>query len=107
MLTGRYATGLGDIANIPDRVDFDPMPWHAMAKWILSQMVRWKQVPADIDYDKIAQQVYLEAGCADLIATLGHKSKRAATNKYTIMGREFDATKAADYAASFAIPART
>lgn len=106
VLTGRYATGLGDIANVPDRIDFDPVPWQAMAKWILSQMVRWKQVPADVDYDKIATQVYLEAGCSDLLGKLGHKPKRTPTSKYTIMGKEFDAANARAYAASFAIPAK-
>lgn len=107
VLTGRYATGLGDIANVPDRIDFDPMPWQAMAKWILSQMVRWKQLPADVDYDRIAQQVYLEAGCSDLLTELGYKRRKEPTTKYVIMGREFDATKPQAYAASFAIPAKT
>ena len=106
VLTGRYATGLGDIANAPDRIDFDPVPWQAMAKWILSQMVRWKQVPADIDYDRIASQVYLEAGCSDLLAELGHQRKSSPAGKYTILGREFDAANPRAYAASFAIPAK-
>lgn len=107
VLTGKYATGLGSIANVPDRIDFDPVPWQAMAKWILSQMVRWKQLPADIDYDKIAAQVYLEAGCSDLLAKLGHKRKKQPSAKYTILGREFDAKNPRAYAASFAIPAKT
>ncbi len=106
VLSGRFATGLGGVANIPDRIDFDPMPWTAMAKWILSQMVRWKQVPADIDYDKVARQVYQEAGCADLIREAGLAPKIAAPKSFTIMGRTFDPARPGDYASSFSIPAQ-
>lgn len=106
VLTGRYATGLGTIASVPDRIDFDPIPWGAMAKWILSQMVRWKQLPADIDYERIAAQVYLEAGCTDLLVASGFKPKKAPGTKYVIMGREFDEANPAAYAASFPIPAK-
>ncbi len=103
VLTGRYANGLGGISNDPDRIDFDPMPWTAMAKWILSQMVRWGQLPADTDFDKIAKQVYLEAGCADLIKSMGLKGKSEAPAKYTILGKEFDPADPAGYAKSFPI----
>ncbi len=103
VLTGRYATGLGDIANVPDRIDFDPMPWDAMAKWILSQMVRWGQIPADTDFNKIAKQVYLEAGCADLIKDMGLKVKKPVPTGYEIMGKAFNPADPVAYAKSFAI----
>ena len=51
VLTGRYADGLGKVRNEPDRIDFDPFPWHSMAVWILTQMKRWGYVKGDIDYD--------------------------------------------------------
>ncbi|MDQ6734020.1 MAG: ABC transporter substrate-binding protein, partial [Nitrospirota bacterium] len=41
VLTGTYADGLGSIRKSPDRIDFDPYPWHSMAIWILTQMKRW------------------------------------------------------------------
>ena len=41
VLTGRYADGLGNILDVPDRIDFDPFPWHSMGVWILTQMKRW------------------------------------------------------------------
>ncbi len=104
VLTGRYATGLGDIANVPDRIDFDPMPWTAMAKWILSQMVRWKQLSPDTDFNAIAAKVYLEAGCADLIKDMGLTVKKEAPKKYSIMGKDFDPADPLGYAKSFAIP---
>jgi nitrate/nitrite transport system substrate-binding protein len=106
VLTGRYATGTGDIANVPDRIDFDPMPWTAMAKWILSQMVRWGQLKPDVDFQKIATQVYLEAGCQDLITSMGLKLKSSADRKISVLGHSFDAADPAAYARSFAIPAR-
>ena len=33
-------------------------PWHSHAKWILSQMVRWGEAPADLDYDAIARSAF-------------------------------------------------
>lgn len=35
VLTGKFADGLGNIKDVPDRIDFDPFPWHSMAVWIL------------------------------------------------------------------------
>lgn len=103
VLTGRYATGLGGIANEPDRIDFDPMPWTAMAKWILSQMVRWGQIAPGTDFNQLAAQVYLEAGCADLIKDMGMKVKKSTPTGYTIMGKAFDPADPVAYAKSFAI----
>ena len=63
VMTGRYADGLGNVKNVPDRIDFDPFPWHSMGVWILTQMKRWGYVKGDIDYKRIAEQVYLTADC--------------------------------------------
>ena len=41
VLTGVYPDGLGNTKNVPDRIDFDPFPYHSMAIWILTQMKRW------------------------------------------------------------------
>jgi hypothetical protein len=38
VLTGKFADGLGKIQNVPDRADFDPMPWQSLAVWMLTQM---------------------------------------------------------------------
>ena len=40
VLTGKYADGLGNVLDVPDRIDFDPFPWHSMGVWILTQMKR-------------------------------------------------------------------
>ncbi|KAF0176378.1 MAG: ABC-type nitrate/sulfonate/bicarbonate transport system periplasmic component [Limisphaerales bacterium] len=103
VLTGRYADGLGGIQNVPDRIGFDPFPWHSMAMWILSQMKRWKHVEGELDYAKIAQQVYLAAECDKVMAELGYKARGATSKKHIIMGREFDPAKVAEYAKSFPI----
>ncbi len=57
VLTGRYADGLGHIKEMPNRLGFDPFPWHSMAVWILTQMKRWKHIDGDLDYKKVAEQV--------------------------------------------------
>ncbi len=103
VLTGTYADGLGGIKKAPDRIDFDPVPWHSMAKWILSQMVRWGQVKPDVDYDAIAKRVYLESECADMIAGLGHEKKLPSLDSFEIMGKKFDPADPGSYAKSFAI----
>jgi hypothetical protein len=50
VLTGKFADGLGKIQNVPDRADFDPMPWQSMAVWMLTQMQRWGYVKGEVDY---------------------------------------------------------
>ncbi|MBI1373526.1 MAG: nitrate ABC transporter substrate-binding protein [Phycisphaera sp.] len=103
VLTGKYADGLGAIKNVPDRIDFDPFPWHSMAVWILTQMKRWKHVETDFDYKSVAEQVYLAADCDKFIEELGYKKNTATYKKHVIMGKEFDPMKPDEYLASFPI----
>ncbi len=108
VLTGRYADGLGNVKNVPDRIDFDPFPWHSMAVWILTQMKRWGYVKGDIDYKQIAEQVYLATDAKAVMADMklgGPYGKPPAETyaKYTIMGKEFDPAKPDEYVSSFAI----
>jgi nitrate/nitrite transport system substrate-binding protein len=103
VLTGRFADGLGGIRNVPDRIDFDPFPWHSMAAWILTQMKRWRHVESEFDYKRVAEQVYRAAECDEMIAELGYKPRGKTYRKHVIMGREFDPDKADEYARSFAI----
>jgi nitrate/nitrite transport system substrate-binding protein len=103
VLTGRYADGLGSIQNVPNRIDFDPFPWHSMAMWILSQMKRWKHVETDFDYRKVAEQVYLAAECNKVMAELGYKPRARTTTTHMIMGRAFDPAKVEAYTRSFKI----
>lgn len=103
VLTGRYADGLGEVKNVPDRIDFDPFPWHSMAVWILTQMKRWGYVEGDIDYKGIAEQVYIATDAAEVMKDLGYDAPSKTYENYTIMGKEFDYSKPEEYIQSFDI----
>ena len=108
VLVGTYADGLGNVKKVPDRIDFDPFPWHSMAVWILSQMKRWGYVKGDVDYKKVAEEVYLATDAQKLMSEMkltgpyGTPPKTTYEN-YTIMGKTFDPAKPEDYVESFAI----
>ena len=103
VLSGKFADGLGNVKNVPDRTDFDPVPWQSMAVWMLTQMKRWGYVKGDVDYKGIAEQVFLLTDAKKQMKALDEKVPEGAYRKYKVMGKEFDPAKAAEYAASFAI----
>jgi nitrate/nitrite transport system substrate-binding protein len=103
VLTGRFADGLGNVRNVPDRADFDPVPWDSMAVWILSQMKRWGYVKGDVDYKGIAERVLLLTNAKKYMKELGQPVPEGAYRKYKIMGKEFDPARADAYVNSFAI----
>ena len=103
VLTGKFADGLGGIKNVPDRADFDPMPWQSMAVWMLTQMQRWGYIKGEVDYKQIAEKVFLLTDAKKQMKALDQKVPDGAYPKFKVMGREFDPAKAADYAKSFPI----
>ena len=103
VLTGTYADGLGAIKREPNRIDFDPYPYHSMAIWILTQMKRWGHLKGDVNYQAVAEQVYLAADCDKVSKELGYPTHNATMIKHTIMGRVFDPTKPEAYVKSFPI----
>jgi hypothetical protein len=103
VLTGRYADGLGNIKEVPDRIGFDPFPWHSMAVWILTQMKRWKQIDGALDYKKVAEQVYLASECDKVSRELGYPAHGRTYTTHMIMGQVFDPEKPEAYVESFAI----
>ena len=104
VLTGTYLDGVEKkIRKVPDRIDFDPFPWHSMAVWILTQMKRWGYIKGDIDYKKIAEQVYIAADTGKVMKELGYDVPSKTYENYTIMGKTFDYTKPEEYINSFAI----
>jgi len=103
VLTGRFADGLGSVQDVPDRIDFDPFPWQSMAVWILTQMKRWGYIKGDVDYQKIAEQVYLASDCRKVMKDLGYEAPEIANRNHTIMGKTFDYTQPKKYVESFAI----
>ena len=103
VLTGKFADGLGNIRTVPDRADFDPMPWQSMAVWMLTQMQRWGYVKGEVNYKQIAEKVFLLTDAKKYMKALDQKVPDGAYPKFRIMGKEFDAAKASEYARSFAI----
>ncbi len=103
VLTGTYADGLGKIQKVPDRIDFDPYPWHSMAIWILTQMRRWGHLKQDVDYKAVAEQVYLAGECDKIAKELGYPTHKSTMAKHVIMGRAFDPEQPEAYVKSFKI----
>jgi len=103
VLTGRFPDGLGGDQNVPDRIDFDPFPWNSMAVWILTQMKRWGYVSGEVDYKKIAEEVFLAADCARVMRDEGFTAPESVYKKHVILGKEFDPADPEGYLASFAI----
>ena len=103
VLTGTFADGLGTVRKEPNRIDFDPFPYQSFAVWILTQMKRWGQLKGDVDYAKVAREVFLATDAAKLMKEAGMKAPGAANKKFAVMGKEFDPAKPDAYLASFAI----
>ncbi|MGM0769027.1 MAG: ABC transporter substrate-binding protein [Pseudomonadota bacterium] len=103
VLTGRYADGLGEVRNDPARIDFDPFPWHSMGVWILTQMKRWGYIEGDVDYQDIAEQVYLAGDTRKVMEELGYTAPSETYKNHTIMGKTFDPAKPEEYVQSFDI----
>lgn len=103
VLTGTYADGLGEVKKVPDRIDFDPFPWHSMGVWILSQMKRWGYIEGDVDYKGVAERVYLASDARKVMKDLGYDAPEGSYKSHTIMGKTFDPEKPEEYVASFAI----
>lgn len=103
VLTGRFADGLGNVRNVPERADFDPVPWQSMAVWMMTQMQRWGYLKGDVNYRQIAEQVFLLTDAKKYMKELGQPVPDGAYKKFKVMGKEFDPAKPAEYLKSFAI----
>jgi len=103
VLTGTFADGLGNVRNVPNRIDFDPFPWHSFAIWILTQMKRWGQIKGEIDYQKVAREVFLATDAAALMKEVGLTPPASASKGFTVMKKPFDPAKPEAYINSFAI----
>jgi nitrate/nitrite transport system substrate-binding protein len=103
VLTGTFADGLGRVQRVPDRINFDPFPWHSMAVWILTQMKRWGQIRGDVEYAAVAQQVFLATDAAKAMRDLGMTVPASATRTHRIFGRDFDPAQPEAYLNSFTI----
>jgi nitrate/nitrite transport system substrate-binding protein len=102
-LTGTYADGLGGIRKDEKRVDFDPFPWQSFAVWMLTQMKRWGQIKGDVDYQGIAEQVFLATDTAKLMREMGLTPPATVSKSFVVMGKTFDPAKPDEYLKSFSI----
>jgi len=103
VLTGTFADGLGNVRTVPDRIAFDPFPWHSFAVWILTQMKRWGQLKGEVDYQKVAREVFLATDATRLMSEAGLTPPKSTYKSFSVMGKAFDPVKPAEYVASFAI----
>ncbi|QJR13872.1 CmpA/NrtA family ABC transporter substrate-binding protein [Usitatibacter palustris] len=103
VLTGKYADGLGGVKNVPNRIEFDPVPWNALGVWILTQMKRWGYIKGDVNYKSIVEQVYLMTDAKKRMKEEGIAAPADMPKKIIVMGKVFDASKPDAYVASFAI----
>jgi nitrate/nitrite transport system substrate-binding protein len=103
VMTGRFADGLGKVRNVPDRVDFDPFPWPSMAVWMLTQLKRWGYLKGEVNYQQIAENVFLATDARKRMKEMGLKPPASDYAKYTIMGKVFDPAKPEQYLKSFKI----
>ena len=85
ILTGTYADGLGAVKKDPNRIDFDPFPWNQFAVWILSQMKRWGQLKGDVDYAKVAADVFLATDTAAMMKEISRQESSKPTNSVWMM----------------------
>ncbi len=103
VLTGKFADGLGNVRNVPDRADFNPIPWQSMAVWMLTQMKRWGYVKGDVNYKQLAEQVFLLTDAKKQMKALGETAPDGAYPGFKVMGKAFDPAKPDAYVNSFAI----
>jgi len=106
-LTGRYADGLGNVRNEPDRAGFDAMPWYSMATWMLTQMKRWGYVKGEMNFNALAEQVFLMTDARKQMAALAMSEDNAEPasgyKSFSVMGRPFDPRTPQAYLDGFAI----
>lgn len=97
VLTGKFADGLGNIKNVPDRVEFHPFPHFSSAVWLMVELRRWGILKQDMDYKKLAEQVMLVTDAKRLMAEQGVQAPVAGFRKEKILGEEFDSNQPEAY----------
>jgi nitrate/nitrite transport system substrate-binding protein len=66
-------------------------------------MKRWGQIKGDVNYEKVASEVFLATDAAKLMKEVGLVPPSTTSKKFMVMKKEFDPTKPDAYLASFAI----
>jgi nitrate/nitrite transport system substrate-binding protein len=103
VLTGTFADGLGNVVRDPNRIDFDPFPYESFAIWILTQMKRWGQISGEVNYAKVARDVFLATDATRLMKEVGMEPPEDPVKAFSVMGKPFDPSQPEAYIDSFAI----
>lgn len=93
VMTGRYADGLGNVKNEPNRINFNPFPRYSMAVWLSVQMQRWNMLQGDIDHKRLAQSVMLAVDAQKILKEQGVVLPEPTFGKELILGKEFDSNE--------------
>jgi nitrate/nitrite transport system substrate-binding protein len=70
---------------------------------MLTQMKRWGQIKGEVDYQTIAEQIFLATDTAKLMREMGLIPPASASKTFAVMGKTFDPSKPDDYVKSFSI----
>lgn len=103
VLLGRYADGLGNIVEEPDRIGFKAFPYESTAIWLLTQLRRWNMIPEGTDYASVAKKVFLATDATKRMQEMSLSPPPSPLIKHTILGREFDPSTPQEYVDSFEI----
>ncbi len=95
VLTGKFNNGLGGTMDVADRINFDPFPWKSFAVWMLIEMQRWGYLKnqTNLDYPKIADEVFRTGDVRKAQQELGFNSPADDYKIEKILGKDFDASK--------------
>ena len=66
-------------------------------------MKRWGQIKGDIDYQGIAEQVFLATDTAKLMREMGLTPPASTSKPFVVMGKTFDPSRPDDYVQGFSI----
>ena len=66
-------------------------------------MKRWGQIKGDVDYQTIAQQIFLATDTAKLMRDMGLTPPERPSKTFVVMGKTFDPAQPDAYVKSFAI----
>ncbi len=69
----------------------------------MTQMKRWGQIKGDIDYQKVAREVFLATDATRLMKEAGLTPPTTTSKSFAVMGKPFDPAKPEEYLNSFTI----
>ncbi len=102
-LTGHYADGLGQVRNAPERIRFEPFPWQSTATWIMTQMKRWGYIKGEVNWQRLAREIYLVTDAKKHLLELSYEQPPEEKKIISIMGKDFNYEAPDAYVDSFRI----